>query len=168
MDGFGLRGHLWVLRHRSQQIHARLPRHGQGTQPALASWVILTTTWASQCHWGEGSWITGYWVLGQTQPNPKPCTAVTSTGKLLLQQLLPLSSPNHIISWLSRRQRVPICQEGWAPLCFGHIIATKHRYFLPENSKFRCSQSEKTHIFNSKEKLWLLYSSTTRRMSHSK
>lgn len=80
-----------------------------------------------------------HWVPGQT----RPCAAVTSTGKLLLQLLCPLSTPNHIVSWPSRPQHVPICQEGWAPLCFGNTVTTKCRYFLPEISKFRCSQSKK-------------------------
>lgn len=127
----------------------RPPCHGYGTHPTPASRATLTTV-PGPARVPEVQAAVSCWEPGQTQPDPTPSAAVTSTAKLLLQLLL-VGSPNHIISWLSRRQREPICQESWAPLCFAHISATKYRYFLQENSKFRCLQS-KSLIFSTQTK----------------
>lgn len=79
---------------------------------------------------------------GKCSPIQRHSVAITSTGKLLLL-FLPLSSPNNIISQLSRPQCMPISGEHWATLWLGHIITTNCRYFLPAIRKFRCSQSKK-------------------------
>lgn len=83
---------------------------------------------------------------GQPQPNPKPCAAVTSTGKLLLQLLLPLSSPNHTISWFSRPQCVPICQEGCTSLHFGHTVTTKCRISYQKSANSDVHKAKNSHI----------------------
>lgn len=104
MGVLDFRGHLVVLRHRPQQTPVRPPCHGYGTHPTPASWVTLTTV-PGPARVPEVEAAGSCWEPGQTQPNPTPSAAVTSTAKLLLQLLLLLGSPNHIMSWLSRRQR---------------------------------------------------------------
>ena len=112
MDGFGQRGH---------RVGLETPLSANSGETPMA-WP---TGQSSPRRWGQPTSLrggqldhTGYqW---QAQPSPKPCTAAASTGKLLLQLLLP-GFPKHPLMALKTPPCEPLSGRlGSSVLCSYH------------------------------------------------